>query len=304
MDETDAALIKAKIGAPDWEPIWELAIKMPLNSDQFVGGRQRTLGARSGAYIRALGLLFQHDPDNKEFRRPTRLMHAALLWLRQQPTLVWVKADLINKSRSPTQKGLKCTEMPFLDINLPDGTCVMIASRPVSAREFGDFDPCYAAKHQNSDAPATDVSWFDAYCFTLAMGACDRNGRTFVVAMVKPEDLLKCINLCKYQLRGGSPGGAHNDDDSFVANVPANIFLNFGDSRPLGKSSDADPLGLTGLFSSGFEWSADVEREHDNAMAKAWRHFPNEYVVVPALRPPGGRYSNVTFRISLRRTEQ
>lgn len=319
-DDLDA--LRPHIGDDEWEQVWKGAIQMPLRNELQQGGELEH-------YEMVLHRLFERTDRASGFRRPTRLMYAALRWLRgKHPHLDSpsrrklrkladeLKAGLRNELTDLMSNGTKRQQhvaqdlvpswgdpeqAPYVVLSYqpspdePDQTVnYWLKRQPVTNAQFQLFDPNHLGEHewcQPENAPVTFCSYCDAMIFCEFVGTSRSPKGTLRATLPQPLQWL------------------HAMIQSDRAGLERKHFCCFDTEKTDLDEISLDGAGLKAMYNSGFEWCRRAPGNKStegmalggdasnstNQDAHAW---PNAYYVVPGLRPEGGRYQNVTFRIA------
>jgi len=316
--DKELSAVRKHIGNPEWEYIWRAAIEMPLyNADRKLLQADRLFGADLAKYNLMLETLFQKPVPRTKTRRPSRLMYEALEWLNRksvprivQSSLKAIASKLSKKltlefanvvnNGSEEQRRIasrlhkiddKTKDSQFVYIPGSNGTVEQfyISRTPILNSEFQLFDPAHSeagVQCKEPNMPATYCSYHDAYMFSIFVGKIDSaDGQKVQASLPRPQQLMFCIRRLRNRLT--------NAAGEFQ--VPADIFCDFEAKDVKLTKWKAQDLGPIALFNSGFEWCL-LEEIGPNGMGHPW---PNEYYVVPGLRPKNVGFQNIVFRIVL-----
>jgi hypothetical protein len=183
-------------GDRSWEDVWKAIIKMPVDASS---------DDESGRYLEILKVLFERPTENDQ-RRPTELMWEAQEWLgrkaglknlipslhahlasqfqsiKQQPEYQSAIKELLDPARYVL---LRCGDEPVLEKDTgvftmgPDVKCndrtvkVTLTQRfgickyQMTQEQFSMWDNL--PSKQESNLPATDISWLDCYFFLVGL---------------------------------------------------------------------------------------------------------------------------------------
>lgn len=226
----DLVDVRNFIGDPNWEYIWRWSVKMPL--------KDRAIVADHAKYAAATRLLFER-PQNKEHRRPTKMMYMTFHWLETRDFNIphesnSLRAQLemdLQKQFQEICKGISGVEKGIANVLLKDSNYVALCrgQLPGDNSRLYDFslEPFYIAKYtvtnnqfqlfddnflgeriedsfKAPNNPAIYVNWYDAYWFCRFISVC--GGKQFML----PTEI-----QWEYACRAGSTGKwCFGDDDS------------------------------------------------------------------------------------------
>jgi len=296
--DEDLSSIQRHNGNPAWEQVWRLAIEMPrYDASSQLLGQDRLFGFNERSYRMTQVTLFGRQPiaegeKGSAFRRPTALMYEALEWMRENqkannrdffPRLVTELTSNLSKERQGRlsidlidNQQDECKVL-FRQIKSLDNG-LYVSKTPVTKKQFNAFDSIYGTDDLEY-APANDISWYDAYFFCVFLNGLNVANTSYSAGLLFTKQLMWLVNDAKHQFTSDNQ-----------CTIPSKIFCDFElqgtDLRLLGE----DRNGLIGIFNSGFEWCT-IDRD-----SYPW---PNEYFVVPGLRPAEKRFRNVIFRVAL-----